>query len=235
MLWLLQLFLQFPILALHAERSGKMIFPRPLSRTEEAQLFEQLKSGTPTEKKKARDTLIEHNLRLVSHIVSKYARGENSSHGDDLFSIGCIGLIKAVETFSSEKNIRFSSYAAKCVSNEILMYFRAARKNARDISLSDPIESDRDGNPLTVGDLLADETDIGQLIDNRLDAERLIRLIAALPKREQQIITERYGLDGKAPLTQQEVSQHLGISRSYVSRIEKKALATLRKAFETIP
>lgn len=232
MLWLLQLLLQFPFLALHTERGGKMVFPRPLSREEEAENFRIMKEENPEARKAARDTLIEHNLRLVSHIAGKYARGENAGRGDDLFSIGCIGLIKAIETFSSEKNIRFSSYAAKCVSNEILMYFRASRKNARDVSLSDPIESDRDGNPLTIGDLLADETDIGELIDRQLDVERLMELIRTLPPREQQLLTHRYGLFGNRPLTQQEVSRRLGISRSYVSRIEKKALLTLKEAFE---
>ena len=131
-------------------------------------------------RQKARSALIEHNLRLVSHIVGKYAR---MGLGDDLFSIGCIGLIKAADTFSPEKKIRFSSYAAKCVQNEILMVLRAGKKSARDVSLSDPIESDRDGNPLTVGDLIADDQDLPALIDRRLDAEKLAALVAGLPAR----------------------------------------------------
>ena len=125
-------------------------------------------------KKAARDKLIEHNLRLVSHIDSKYAR---SGSGDDLFSIGCIGLIKAVETFSPEKQIRFSSYAAKCVTNEILMHFRSLKKNSNDVSIHDPIETDRDGNPLTLFDLIADETDIAEAVDLKMDSEKLHQLV----------------------------------------------------------
>ena len=144
---------------------------------------------------------------------------------------GCIGLIKAADTFSPEKKIRFSSYAAKCVQNEILMVLRAGKKSARDVSLSDPIESDRDGNPLTVGDLIADDQDLPALIDRRLDAEKLAALVAGLPARERQVVRMRYGLSGGAPLTQQEIARKLGISRSYVSRIEKKAIASLREGF----
>ncbi len=230
-MWLfLMMLLQTPFLALHAERGDSgMVFPRTLKSEEEAALFRQMANGTPEERKQARRELIEHNLRLVSHIVSKYTR--TGSGGDDLFSIGCIGLIKAVETFSPEKKIRFSSYAAKCVQNEILMHFRALRKSAKDVSLSDPVESDRDGNPLTLIDLLADETDMGELIDLRLDSQLLRRLVSQLPDREREIITLRYGLHGGKPLTQQELAARLGISRSYVSRIEKKALLTLRKGF----
>lgn len=230
-MWLLIMtILQAPFLALHAERGDTgMIFPKTLKSEEEAALFEQMANGTPEERQQARKKLIEHNLRLVSHIVSKYTR--TGSSGDDLFSIGCIGLIKAVETFSPEKKIRFSSYAAKCVQNEILMHFRALRKTAKDISLSDPVESDRDGNPLTLIDLLADDTDMGELIDLRLDSQLLRKLVRQLPDREREIITLRYGLHGGKPLTQQELAEKLGISRSYVSRIEKKALLTLREGF----
>lgn len=220
--------LRFPLPALHAGRGGGMVFPATLSRGEEEKLFREMESGDAARRQKARSALIEHNLRLVSHIVGKYAR---MGLGDDLFSIGCIGLIKAADTFSPEKKIRFSSYAAKCVQNEILMVLRAGKKSARDVSLSDPIESDRDGNPLTVGDLIADDQDLPALIDRRLDAEKLAALVAGLPARERQVVRMRYGLSGGAPLTQQEIARKLGISRSYVSRIEKKAIASLREGF----
>ena len=210
MWWLLMMILRFPLPALHAGRGGGMVFPATLSRGEEEKLFREMESGDAARRQKARSALIEHNLRLVSHIVGKYAR---MGLGDDLFSIGCIGLIKAADTFSPEKKIRFSSYAAKCV------------------SLSDPIESDRDGNPLTVGDLIADDQDLPALIDRRLDAEKLAALVAGLPARERQVVRMRYGLSGGAPLTQQEIARKLGISRSYVSRIEKKAIASLREGF----
>ena len=227
-MWMLLLLaLGFPLPALHAGRGG-MAFPATLSKEEEAACFAGMASPDPEARRAARQKLIEHNLRLVSHIVGKYAR---TGMGDDLFSIGCIGLIKAADTFSPEKKIRFSSYAAKCVQNEILMVLRAGKKSARDISLSDPIESDRDGSPLTVEDLLADEQDLPALIDRKLDAEKLARLVARLPPRERQVVRLRYGLTGGPPLTQQQIAGQLGISRSYVSRIEKKALAALREGF----
>ena len=180
--------LRFPLPALHAGRGGGMVFPATLSREEEEKLFREMESGDAARRQKARSALIEHNLRLVSHIVGKYAR---MGLGDDLFSIGCIGLIKAADTFSPEKKIRFSSYAAKCVQNEILMVLRAGKKSARDVSLSDPIESDRDGNPLTVGDLIADDQDLPALIDRRLDAEKLAALVAGVPARERQVVRMR--------------------------------------------
>ena len=168
---LLDLFSGLWAFFLHVTGGGS--FPKALPAAQERKYLEELSRGSPT----ARQALIEHNLRLVSHIVGKYAR---MGLGDDLFSIGCIGLIKAADTFSPEKKIRFSSYAAKCVQNEILMVLRAGKKSARDVSLSDPIESDRDGNPLTVGDLIADDQDLPALIDRRLDAEKLAALVAGL-------------------------------------------------------
>jgi RNA polymerase sporulation-specific sigma factor len=220
--------------ALHAGQSESpagLVFPRTLTAEEEAALFRQLAGDDPRAQQAARNTLIEHNLRLVAHIVSKYTGSAGGRNSDDLFSIGCIGLIKAAGTFSPEKKIRFSSYAAKCIQNEILMSLRRGRKTARDVSLSEPIDSDRDGNPLTLSDLLADETDMSALVDLRLDGEKLHRLVNTLPDREKEIILLRYGLTGLRPLTQQEVAKKLNISRSYVSRIEKKALERLRKAF----
>ena len=211
-------------LALHTERSS---FPRPLSREQERICFEQAARGD----RQARDRLIEHNLRLVAHIVKKYAA--ISAEQEDLQSIGTIGLIKAVETYSPEKQTRFSSYAARCVENEILMYFRSIRKSGGDVSINDPIETDRDGNPLTLFDLIADDCDIARSVDLKLDGEKLRRIIRRdLDPREKTIITLRYGLTGRRPLTQREIARRLDISRSYVSRIEKKALAKLREGFE---
>ena len=162
----------------------------------------------------ARNTLIEHNLRLVAHIIKKYYA--NSSDQDDLISIGTIGLIKAVDSFDTGKGIRLSSYAARCIENEILMFFRTTKKTAQDVSMNEPIDTDRDGNALTLMDTMASEDNMEE----------------ELSPREQSIICLRYGLvPGSKPLAQREVASALGISRSYVSRIEKKALSTLNKRF----
>ena len=216
---------KFLFLALHTERSQN--FPRPLSKDEERLYFERAAAGD----KAARDKLIEHNLRLVAHIVKKYAA--ISVDQDDLQSIGTIGLIKAVETFSLEKSSRFSGYAARCIENEILMHFRSMRKSSGDVSINDPLETDRDGNPLTLFDLIADDFDVAEAVDLKLDGEKLHRIVLReLEPRERTIITLRYGLSGGRPLTQREIAKKMDISRSYVSRIEKKALEKLRDAFE---
>ncbi|MCI8601687.1 MAG: RNA polymerase sporulation sigma factor SigK [Oscillospiraceae bacterium] len=215
---------KFWFFALHSERFGS--FPKPLSREQEKGCFEAASKGDMS----ARNRLIEHNLRLVAHIVKKYAA--MPADQDDLQSIGTIGLIKAVETFSPEKNTRFASYAARCIENEILMYFRSLKKSSGDVSINDPIETDRDGNPLTLFDLIADEENIADTIDLKLDSERLYQAVKAeLDSRERLIVTLRYGLGGRRPLTQREIAKKLDISRSYVSRIEKRALEKLRRAF----
>jgi len=202
-------------------------FPRPLSAARERECLERLRQGDPA----ARDELIEHNLRLVVHIVKKYYAAQRDQQ-DDLISIGTIGLIKAVQTFDSEKGKRFAAYASRCIENEVLMHFRARRKSAQDVYLSDPIDTDKDGNALTLLDLLADESDMVEAVEERMRAERLRRLVAALEDdREREIVVLRYGLSGGAPMTQREVAGRLGISRSYISRIEKKAMARLREAF----
>ncbi len=211
--------------ALHVE--GNTTFPKPLSAAKERECFERMAKGDDS----ARDMLIEHNLRLIAHIVKKYY--STVSDHDDLISIGTIGLIKAVNTFSYDKGTRFATYAGRCIENEILMHFRNIRKQSSDISISDPIDADKDGNPLTLMDIVADENSIIDSMDLKLKSEQLYKYInSKLTERERLIIRLRYGLGGANELTQREIAKRLGISRSYVSRIEKKALGKLRKCFD---
>ena len=208
--------------ALHVTAANS--FPKPLSNEEEKECFRKMKEGDKT----SRNKLVEHNLRLVSHIIKKYY--SNSSEQDDLVSIGTIGLIKAVSTFNYEKGTKFATYAARCIENEILMYFRNKKKYAQDISLSEPIECDKDGNALSIMDIIADEKSISENIEEKLNFEKLYKVIdLELSPREKEIIYMRYGLFGRKSFTQREVAKKLGISRSYVSRIEKKALETLKE------
>ena len=194
---------------LHVTGAGS--FPRPLTAEEERNCLERLKNGD----RHARDELIEHNLRLVAHIVKKYY--SNTSDQDDLISIGTIGLIKAVNTFDHTKGIRLSSYAARCIENEVLMYFRAAKKSAQDISMNEPIDTDKDGNALTLMDVMSTEDNIVDNLDCKVKSEQLKRYIAqVLTPRERLIIELRYGLNNDHPLTQREVAARLKISRSYV-------------------
>ena len=209
---------------LHVTGSGS--FPRPLSAQEEHDCLERMKRGDS----EAKATLVEHNLRLVAHIIKKYYAGTNDQ--DDLISIGTIGLIKAVNTFDMSKGIRLSSYAARCIENEVLMYFRASKKSAQDISINEPIDTDKDGNSLTLIDVMATEDNILDNLDFKIKSEQLKRYInETLSPRERTIVLLRYGLNGGKTLTQREVAQRLGISRSYVSRIEKKALTALNRRF----
>lgn len=199
-------------------------FPPPLSRSEEIELFHRMAQDGDTE---ARATLIEHNLRLVAHIVRKYYTTYQNT--DELISIGSIGLIKAIDSFKADNGAKFATYGAKCIQNEILMYFRSQKKQSLEVSLSETIDVDRDGNPLTYIDIVADDCDIPEDLDRKLSSEKLLRVIdGALDDREREIICLRYGLTGLAPRTQREVAKRMGISRSYVSRIEKKALEALR-------
>jgi len=212
-------------LALHIEGNGS--FPKPLSGIQEREFFALKEQGD----KNARNKLIEHNLRLVAHIAKKYYSTTNDQ--DDLISIGTIGLIKAVNTFSYEKGTRFATYAARCIENEILMHFRNVKKTAGDVYISEPIDSDTEGNSITLMDVFADEDSLIDNIDLKLKSEKLYKFVEAkLDEREQMIIKLRYGLYGYQPLTQREIAQRLDISRSYVSRIEKKALQILRKQFD---
>lgn len=206
--------------------AGGGSFPKKLTPQEEAQYIEQLAHGDS----KARNILIEHNLRLVAHVTKKYMTATADS--DDMVSIGTIGLIKAVDSFKPDKGTRFSSYAARCIENECLMYLRSAKKMSKDVYISEPIDTDSHGNELTLVDVIAEEDTIADDLDLKFKCERLRKVInEVLCERELEIIVMRYGLDGSEPLTQKQVAQKLGISRSYVSRIEKKAVENLRKRF----
>ena len=202
-------------------------FPPPLSAEEEREYFRRLKEEGD---ENARALLIEHNLRLVSHIVRKYYGSVQNA--DELVSIGTLGLIKAIDSFRPELGAKFATYAAKCIQNEILMLFRSQKKLSGEVSINETIDVDRDGNPLTYLDVISSEDTIAEDLDLKTHTEHAISLLrTTLDERERKILVLRYGLSGLAPMTQREVSSLLGISRSYVSRIEKKALATLRACF----
>ena len=201
-------------------------FPPPLSAEDERNLFARMRDGDMS----ARNKIIEHNLRLVSHIIRKYYSSYGAS--DELLSVGSLGLIKAVDSFKSELGTRFATYGAKCIQNEILMYFRSKKKSDCEISINETIDIDKDGNPLTYLDIISVDDTMTESIELEGHIEK-IRLLTekVLDEREKEIIVLRYGLMGYVPKTQREVAAHLGISRSYVSRIEKKALEKLKKAF----
>ncbi|MBQ9802805.1 MAG: RNA polymerase sporulation sigma factor SigK [Clostridia bacterium] len=199
-------------------------FPPPLTAAEEREAFAAKARGDDA----AREKLILHNLRLVAHIVRKYYGA--AKNAEDLVSIGTIGLIKAVDTFNPANGARFATYAAKCIQNEILMHFRAQKKLSAEVSINETIDVDRDGNPLTYIDVIATEDNVEEEVDKAIKSTRVRRLVTTvLDAREREIISLRYGLTGKPPLTQREVAELLHISRSYVSRIEKGALETLRE------
>ena len=215
----------FLFFVLHLQSTGS--FPPPLRAREEADCLRRLAEGD----KSARDALIEHNLRLVAHIIKKYYA--SCDNQDDLISIGTIGLIKAVNTFDPAKGARLATYAARCIENEILMYFRSLKKSAQDMSIQEPIDVDGEGNPLTLMDILSCEDTIADDLDVRVKSEQLYTYLDALPEeRERTILILRYGLYGSPVHTQRQTAQKLGISRSYVSRLEKKALAALRKQYK---
>lgn len=201
-------------------------FPKPLSQKEERECFERILKGDEGAKNK----VIEHNLRLVAHVVKKYHTDGNEQ--DDLISIGTIGLIKAVNGYSPRKETKFATYASRCIENEILMYFRSLKKSNQDVYISEPIDTDSEGNSLSIMDIVADERDIDDEIELKLKSEKLYKYIAeCLTPRERMILKLRYGLCSTAPLTQREVADKLKISRSYVSRIEKKAILKLKCRF----
>ena len=207
--------------------SGGGSFPKPLTAAEEREWLEKYAQGDP----EARNVLIERNLRLVAHIVKKYYT--QSSDQEDLISIGTIGLIKGISSFNPAKGARLATYAARCIENEILMHFRAAKKTKGEVSLSESIETDKDGNALQLMDIVSvDDTMLDDLHDKdcALKVRRLVQ--EKLTQREAEIIRLRYGLGGTIPLTQREVASSFGISRSYISRIEKKALEKLRAAMD---
>ena len=206
---------------------GSDVLPQPLAPAQEQTLLKELAAGS----ERAKQTLIERNLRLVSHIVKKYYSRTNDT--EDLVSIGTIGLIKAIDSFDPSKGTRLATYASRCIENEILMYFRAQRKTSGEVHLGDAIEIDKDGNPLTLQDVIRDERDMEQELEQKIRWEKVRRYIEAMPEgREREILVLRYGLDNQKPLTQREVAQRLNISRSYVSRIEKSVLAAIRRAVQ---
>lgn len=209
---------------LHVTSKGS--FPRPLPPAEEKELLEKLALGDEN----AREKLILHNLRLVAHIVKKYyACGKEQ---EDLISIGTIGLIKGINTFNSNKNIKLATYASRCIENEILMSLRADKKTSQDVFFNDPIDFDSEGNPLTLLDVIAEENNMIDQIDLKIKSESLMQHVeATLTPREKFILFERYGLNGGNEKTQMEIAVEMGISRSYVSRIEKKALSKIKTAY----
>ena len=207
--------------------SGGGSFPKPLTSAEEREYLRRYAAGDQT----ARDVLIERNLRLVAHIVKKYYT--QSADQEDLISIGTIGLIKGISSFKPEKGARLATYAAKCIENEILMYFRSQKKTQGEISLSDTIDTDKEGNSLELLDVVGVDDTMLDDIHDRDSALRLRQLVRdCLTARESEIIRLRYGLGGTVPLTQREIAASFGISRSYVSRIEKRALEKLRRSFQ---
>ena len=199
-------------------------FPNPLTEKDEQHYVKLMEQGD----RQARQKLIEHNLRLAAHIARKYVSPTQSQ--DDLISIGTIGLIKAVNTYTSGKSTRLATYAARCIENEILMSIRASKRIRQEISLSLPIGTDKDGNEISFSDILGSDADeIVDSINLKIQAGKLYKAInSVLTPRERLVIISRYGLDGREPLPQREIAASLGISRSYISRIEKRALEKLR-------
>lgn len=203
-------------------------FPKPLSTKEEQEYLRQCKEGY----KEARDILIERNLRLVAHIVKKY--NSNDKEIDDLISIGTIGLIKAIDTFDMNKGIRLATYASRCIDNELLMMLRSDKKQSREVYLYEPIGSDKEGNEINLLDIIESvDVDVVDEMELKGNIKKLYQFVdEVLNEREKEIILLRYGLNHKAEVTQREIAAKLGISRSYVSRIEKKAIKKLRTSFE---
>ena len=215
----------FMMLALHLDYSG--MFPAPLKKEAEKNCIDKMKTGDI----KAKEKLIEHNLRLVAHIIKKY--GCSDGENEELISVGTVGLIKAINSFDDTKGVRLATYASRCIDNEILMYFRNQKKSSLDISLDEPIETDSEGNPLTLIDIIATEDTIVDDISLNNNVNLLMKFVDEIEnKREKELIILRFGLDGKEPKTQNEIAQMYGISRSYVSRLETKILKKLKRRFE---
>lgn len=206
-------------------------FQKPLTQEEEAEYIRLLRHGSPEEAVQAQKILVERNLRLVAHIVKKYQNMDQDM--EDFISIGCIGLIKAIRTFDEKKG-RLATYACRCIENELLMFLRGKKKSSREVSLFEPIGQDKEGNEIHLVDVIEqDQPDIIENMELSGDIRRLFALMDAnLTDRERQILIMRYGLYGRREVTQNEIGSALGISRSYVSRIEKKALGKLREKFE---
>lgn len=197
-------------------------FPQPLSSEAESELLERWSSGDT----EARNTLIEHNLRLVAHVAKKFTTRPDDA--DDFISIGTIGLIKAVESYHPNRGTKLATYAARCIENEILMHLRSSKKHRKDVYLSDRIGIDKDGNELTIADLLGSDAEaVEDMVDLSWEKQKIFELMPSLPEREREVLCKRYGLPEGEERTQREIAKELGISRSYVSRIEHRALTTL--------
>ncbi len=197
------------------------VFPQPLEEEDEKFYLDLLKTGS----EEARNKLIEHNLRLVAHVVRKYeTSGEDM---EDLISIGTIGLIKAINTYKDDKGVRLATYASRCVENEVLMHLRSTKKIKQEVSIYDPIGHDKEGNEISLIDILTTDNEIIEIIEAKLQEEKIRSNMGVLTQRERQVIEMRYGLFNGLKRTQREIAKKLGISRSYVSRIEKKALKKL--------
>ena len=202
----------------------KSSFPKPLSKEKEKEYLEKSAQGD----KEAKEVLVKHNLRLVAHIAKKYS---NYGDNDELISIGSIGLIKAIESFKPDKGTQLATYASRCIENEILMTMRTSKKHRSNVSLNEPIGVDKDGNELVIMDMLCDDCSVIEDVENSIMMEKLLRITkAVLDEREYEIIRLRYGLGGCGALTQREVAKKFDISRSYVSRIEKKALEKIKRS-----
>lgn len=204
--------------------AGANVFPSPLRPDEEAKLLEAMAKGDET----ARNILVERNLRLVAHIVKKF--DNTNEENDDLISIGTIGLIKAINTFNPDKNTRLATYAARCIENEILMHLRAGKKTRNEMMLFDPIGADKEGNEISLMDILESDADVESDVERGVEQEVMYGKIQNLSRREKRVLELRYGLGGGLRKTQREISRALGISRSYVSRIEKRAISKLQDA-----
>ena len=202
------------------------VFPEPLSKDEEALYIEKMLEGD----KESRDKLIEHNLRLVAHIVKKYENKNNNI--DDLISIGTIGLIKGIDSYKNNKGIKLTTYIARCIENEVLMFYRIDKKNTKNISLNEPIGYDKDGNEITFLDILkTPDPEYANVIHTKDNIDHLKEYFKFLTPREKKILIKRYGLNKNDEITQKEIAKEMGISRSYVSRIEKRALTKILKEF----
>ena len=218
------LFGQMTVFLLHVDHAAA--FPPALTRAEEEECLKRLAEGDDA----ARQKLISHNLRLVAHMTKKFYAPEREQ--DELISIGTLGLIKAVSSFKEEKGARFATYASRCIENEILMHYRAKKKTAGEVFFDDPLEYDKDGNALTLLDIMPDGADLEAQVEQSIQEKQLYRFLQTrLDEREWTVIARRYGLFGYTAQTQREVAETLGISRSYVSRSEKRALTLLREAY----
>lgn len=208
-------------------------FQKPLNAEEEARYVQMLREGSEEESRKAKEILVERNLRLVAHVAKKYQNADEDM--EDMISIGCIGLIKAIDTFDAGKG-RLATYACRCIDNELLMLLRSKKKTSREVSIYESIGQDKEGNEIRLVDVLEQkQLDAVECLELKNNIQKLFRFIdTVLTQRERQIIVLRYGLSGKRPVTQSEIGEMLGISRSYVSRIEKKALGKLRKCFDSV-